>query len=97
MGAWIETIQYVIVCAFDNVAPLWERGLKPTKYSTIATTISRSLMGAWIETQSPVDSPGLERVAPLWERGLKQHTLLVGMGYQRCRSLMGAWIETVSV
>ena len=54
-------------------------------------------MGAWIETQSPVDSPGLERVAPLWERGLKQHTLLVGMGYQRCRSLMGAWIETVSV
>ena len=50
MGAWIETCVSEEASGGQEVAPLWERGLKLVNLIFYDIQISRSLMGAWIET-----------------------------------------------
>ena len=86
-----------LVCDWNTncaqVAPLWERGLKPRYIVSDRILVRRSLMGAWIETCVSEEASGGQEVAPLWERGLKLVNLIF-YDIQISRSLMGAWIET---
>ena len=49
MGAWIEMAEVNNSIDEQNVAPLWERGLKSGTMARFNLAIGRSFMGAWIE------------------------------------------------
>ena len=92
MGAWIEMAEVNNSIDEQNVAPLWERGLKSGTMARFNLAIGRSFMGAWIEI-SVIDCNSPSNAHRSFMGAWIEMPLFYPKVFSYCRSFMGAWIE----
>ena len=66
VGAWIETMQLIILLNLHVSHPSWVRGLKLGDWTRYVQRVEVApLVGAWIETSGKVNLVSINYVAPL--------------------------------
>ncbi len=71
MGAWIETVVFVLEAGFMTSRPAWARGLKLCLFVFIRKILVAPRVGAWIETIIELIKNNPLESRPAWARGLK--------------------------